>query len=386
MLTTNRFDLATLTTMKGGQMLPLDDATTVWSWRPEMSDDLRRKVHRAVFALAAVVAVSVAVAVLSPARFTIVVSVLIAGLGVFWWLEQRRFRATVVELGSDGTLRVADGRVSSTIDLATVDAIELRLRTSSGQSILSSTPRWTIEIAGPNSVLSHGLAQAVGLFNVDETAIRQLEAELRALAQRLGARLPADDIAGVPMSTHDGVGPEVAHADASSPGASPVPLDDRYEWRPPVSPKADRRRRWFRIGYIGAALLVAVLGASAAWGDWVGVVLSALTVPGLILLLCGGVDYAIGRARRFRIVVEDGVLRIEPGSSDRRIVVRGAKVAVEKRSQLVANGSSTQRTVRWHLEVVGADGVKLDRMFPSLGTTTSHDDYVALERELRRRT
>ena len=63
-----------------------------------------------------------------------------------------------------------------------------------------------------------------------------------------------------------------------------------------MSPKAERRRRWFRIGYVGAALLIAGIGIASAWGDWVGVVLSVITVPGLLLLCCGGIDYALGRA------------------------------------------------------------------------------------------
>ena len=39
----------------------------------------------------------------------------------------------------------------------------------------------------------------------------------------------------------------------------------------------------------------------------------------------------------------------------------------------------THRSVRWHLAVDSVDGASLRRMFPSLGTTTTHDDYVALE-------
>ncbi|MEL6892243.1 MAG: hypothetical protein AAFP84_11645, partial [Actinomycetota bacterium] len=94
-----------------------ETTTTTWSWSPEWSDDLRRKTTITVAVAAAVMIGSVVVAALSPARTTIVVTVMIVGIGVFWWLEHRRFRSTVVSLATDGVLHVADGRTSQTIDL-----------------------------------------------------------------------------------------------------------------------------------------------------------------------------------------------------------------------------------------------------------------------------
>ena len=360
---------------------------TTWTWRPEPSERLRRRVLLTTLILGGMIVGSIAIAVLSPARFSIVVAVMMAGIGVFWLLEHRRFRSTVVEVGADGVLRASDGKRSTSIDLTTADTIAVRLRTESGQSIAFSTPRWSIEIAGPNDAFSYGLAHAAGIFNPDDADIHRLEDGLRAEATRRGARLsesPAADTGAAPVDT-----PPSMIAGLQDPASGPTLTDPpatRFEWRPPVSPNADRRRRWFRIGYVGVALLIAVFGAASVWGDWVGVVLSALTVPGLILIFCGGVDYAIGRSRRFRIVVDNGVLTVEPGSDDRRIALRGAKVSVDKASQLTANANMTHRSVRWHLAVDSADGASLRRMFPSLGTTTTHDDYVALERELRRRT
>lgn len=360
-----------------------------WTWRPEPSERLRRRVLLTTLILGGMIVGSIAIAVLSPARFSIVVAVMIAGVGVFWLLEHRRFRSTVVEVGADGVLRAGDGKQSASIDLTTVDTIGVRLRQESGQSIALSTPRWTIEIAGPNDAFSYGIAHAAGLFNPDDADIQRLEDGLRAEATRCGARLsaaPAADAGAAPVAPPAPPSMIAALQDPPPGPALTDPPATRFEWRPPVSPKADRRRRWFRIGYIGVALLIAVFGAASVWGDWVGVVLSAVTVPGLILIFCGGIDYAIGRSRRFRIVVDNGVLTVAPGSDERGIALRGAKVSVDKATHLTANANMTHRSVRWHLAVDSADGASLRRMFPSLGTTTTHDDYVALERELRRRT
>lgn len=337
-----------------------------------MTDRLRRNVLITTMVLAAVTVGSIAVAALSPARFTIVVAFMIASIAVFWWKEHGRFRSTRVEVGADGVLRVDDGRRSSSIDLSTVDTIAVRKRTESGQSVLFTTPRWSIDVAGPDDVVSHPLAQAVGLFNADEDDLRELESGIRAHADRFGARLAGSPERGRPPG---------------EPGVAPTAsITGRFEWRPPVSPNADRRRLWYRIAYVGAAVAIAVLGITSAWGDWVGVVLSAITVPGIVLAFCGGIDSAIGRSRRFRIVVDDGVLTVEPGVGTSRIDLRGAAVRVDKTSHITTTADSQTRTVRWYLQVTGTDGSKLHRTFPSLGTTTTQDDYVALERELRRRT
>ena len=161
----------------------------VWSWAPTTTAALRRNVGLTSAAMALGIAIAVAIAVASPARFSIVVAFLIAGVALFWWIEHRQFRATRVEVDADGVLRVDDGRRSSSIDLSTVDTIAVRLRTESGQSIWLTTPRWSIEIAGPNGTLSHPLAQAVGLFNPDVDDLGALEAGLRAEAERFGAQI-----------------------------------------------------------------------------------------------------------------------------------------------------------------------------------------------------
>lgn len=164
--------------------------------------------------------------------------------------------------------------------------------------------------------------------------------------------------------------------------------DDRFEWRPPVSPRAERRRVWLRIGYVGFALVIAVIGVVSAWGDPVGVVLSAVTVPGLILLAGGAFDYVLGRNRRFRIVVDDGVLTVDRAGRERSIPLTGATVGVDTQSHLqtTPGSSAMTRTVFWMLTVRAPDGSELLQKFPGWGTTTRRDDYVALERELRQRT
>ena len=176
------------------------------------------------------------------------------------------------------------------------------------------------------------------------------------------------------------VGP-ARHHDRGMSGTS-----DRYEWRPPVSPKAGRRRIVFRIAYVGLALAIATYGGVSEWGDTVGVILTATTVPGIILVIGVAFDWFLGRVRKFRLVADDGVLHVYRGNGERTIALAGAEVSVDTRSHIQGTADGTTRTVNWVLSVRAADGSELAQQFPSFGTTTTHDAYVALERELRRRT
>lgn len=346
---------------------------TVWRWTPPVSDDLTRKVRMTAAVSAFVVIGVVAYAAVNPGRATIVVAALTVSIAFFWWQEHRRFRRTTVELSADGVLGVGDGRQSGRIDLATADTIHVRRRTQSGQAWTSMTPRWVIEVASADGVLTHRIAHAAGLFNLDEHELRGLEIELRTAAG-VTAAPPAQSTAPLPAAP----APEI---EAGS-GADHT----RFEWQPPRSPNADRRRLLFRIGYLGIALAIAVVGAVSEWGDPLGVVLTASTVPGIIVVIGASFDVVLGRVRRFRIVADDGVLHVFRGNGERTIPLTGARVAVDKRSHIHGSAQGTTRTVRWLLTVGAADGSTLVQQFPSFGTTTTHDDYVALERELRRRT
>ena len=348
-------------------------SSIVWSWTPPVSARLSRQVRLAAGFAAVLVLGVVAFAAIQPGRASIVVAVMTVTVVVFAWQEDRRFRRTTLELSADGTLRIDDGRQSGRILLASADSIAVRRRTESGQSWTSATPRWAIEIAGPDAVLSHRIAHAAGLFNIDEDELRGLEIELRAAA---GA-------------TADPSGRAVDERSATSaPGPATTSSTDRshFEWRPPRSPKSDRRRRTFRAAYVGAALAIAAFGIVSEWGDPVGVILTATTVPGIVLVIGGSFDFVLGRLRKFRLVVDHGVLHVFRGNGERTIALAGADVSVDTRSHHQGSADGTTRTVRWVLSVTASDGSTLVQQLPSFGTTTCYDDYVTLERELKRRT
>lgn len=361
-------------------------STAVWAWTPTITPKLQRNIRIVVLGLIAVIAVSAGLAIATPGRFVIVVTVGLAGLGIVWVLEHRQFSSTKVAVDSSGVLTITDGRSTESIDLARVDSVTVRLRTQAGGPI----PRWTIELLGPDVTLVRSIAHAAGLFNPDTADIEFLERGLVEQVERAsGRRISTTQQSGAstPAST-DLAPPSMTSAGAlngPAAGSLAAPIGE-FEWRPRVSPTADRRRRWYRIAYVGAALLVAVLAASSVWGDWVAVMLSALTVPGLILLFCGGLDYAIGRARRFRLFTENGVLHVDRGRTPRRIELRGATVVVDRQSHVTGSSTATTRTTQWMLTINAADGTALLQALPGFGTTTSEADYVELERELRRRT
>lgn len=360
-----------------------ENPDALWRWQPPLTDDLRRKLRTSTSLLVLVIAGAVVAAALSPTRWIIVLALLLAGIGVLWWVQHRRFRSTRLSIAPDGRLSIADNSQSATIELARVDTIAVRQRAAGGRSMLQPNARWSIELAGPDDSLSHEIALAGGLFNLDEKEILELERALRAQAAQHGARLSSNE-AATDASPQLGVAaPEQAAAAPIDAAASDTP----FEWRPPVSPGADRRRRWIRIGYLGCALVIAIFGGISARDDGIGaILLTALTVPGMIVLIGGAFDYMSGRARRFRLTVSGGVLCIDGHGAPAQIDLRGATVAVERRSALVQTGNGgSVRSASWWLEVRAADGEKLARMFPSWGTSTSQDDYVALERELRRR-
>ncbi|MEQ8435970.1 MAG: hypothetical protein RIB65_00650 [Ilumatobacter fluminis] len=350
-------------------------SSSVWHWSPPPSAELDRKVRKASIVAAVVVLGAVGYAALRPGRASIVVAVMVISIVGFGWQEHRRFRRTTVELSADGVLRIDDGRQSGQIGVSNADTINVRRRTESGQSWTSATPRWTIEVAGPDGVLSHRIAHAAGLFNVDEATLRDLELELQTAVGVSVARSAADDASSTPSKVS-----------STTPVDSTTSAGARFEWAPPRSPNADRRRVVFRTVYIGLALAVAAYGAASEWGDTVGVILTASTVPGIVLVIGASFDYFLGRVRRFRLVVDDGVLHVFRGSGERTIPLAGADVTVDTRSHIHGSADGTTRMVNWFLSVRAADGTELTQQFPSFGTTTTHDDYVALERELRRRT
>lgn len=353
-------------------------STIVWRWSPPPSGDLDRKVRVAAVMAAAAVLGVIGFAALRPGRAPIVVAVMTVTVVVFGWQEHRRFRRTTVELSADGVLRVGDGRQSAQIPVSNVDTVNVRSRRESGQGWTSFTPRWTIEVAAPDGVLSHRIAHAAGLFNLDEAALRALEVELRAA---VGASTAAR-----PTATRASSSPSMSVASTPADPIAPGDTSTTFEWRPPRSPNADRRRVAFRVGYVGLALAIAAYGAITEWGDTVGVILTASTVPGIILVIGGSFDYFLGRLRRFRLVADDGVLHVFRGSGERTIQLTGADVTVDTRSHIHGSAQGTTRMVTWILSVRAADGSQLLQQFPSFGTTTTHDDYIALERELRRRT
>ena len=117
-------------------------------------------------------------------------------------------------------------------------------------------------------------------------------------------------------------------------------------------------------------------------------IISAAAVPGFLLLVGVAFDLVLGRNRRFVISVDQGTLTVRSGfGKESATTLPGATVMIDVRSHAVADGrGGTTRTTRWYLTVDRPDGAQLVRQFPSLGVTTTSEDYALLERELRSRT
>jgi len=309
--------------------------------------------------------------------------------------EHRRFLSTVVAVDGAGTLMVQDSRRTSTVPLGGLDMIDVSER-SGGPSRMEA--EWVVEAAGPGHTMQHRIAAPGGLWQTPPAQVDTLRTELQRQATMFGARLDPSlrrdgggDAPPGPAATDQAqVATTVMPAAAPPPPAGWVSAGElaNFEWRPPVAANAHARRRNFRIGYIAVtAAFMAIAAYSERDSGLAGMLLSAAVAPGILLTFCLIADWAIGRSRRFVLRVVDGVLQV-PGSRSglQTIALKGAQLSIDEVTTTTHSGGTTGRSTNTVLRVTGADGSSLQRQFPSLGVKTTRVDYLALERELRRRT
>ncbi len=351
---------------------PTGTATPVWEWTPPSSDDVTRKIRRVVAGMAAAIAVVVALAIVSQSRFTIVLAVLVVSIGVFWLLEHRRFMSTRCVIDADGTLTMSDSRSTVAIDVAEAESVEIRRRSSGGGGV-SATGRWSIEIVGSAGAVHHTMANVAGAFNLPEDDVRALEHELRSHV--LGTD-PVPD----PTTSVAAVVSSLAAPQYQRPA-------ERYEWAPRLSPNADRNRWLLRAAFIIPAVGIALYAVVAYREEGVvAVLLSAATVPGMLLLGAWALDRAMAKGRTFRVNAEAGQLHVGVPGKAKTVPLAGSKIAIELRNQTTHSSNGTAvHTTRWDLDVATASGDEHRFPFPSFGTVTNRDDYIQLERELQQR-
>ena len=147
--------------------------------------------------------------------------------------------------------------------------------------------------------------------------------------------------------------------------------------------------------FYGGVLALAIGIAINAWSNdesVLDIVLSTVTVPALLLLVGGGIDFAASTGRAMRLVVDNGVLhvvkrRVRGGEETvAAIALRGADVNIDRRSGTMHTNTGLTRSTWWELSVTTPDGERLVRRLPGHGTATTERDLVELEHELRRRT
>lgn len=363
----------------------------VWRWAPAVDERLKAKIQRSTVFLVCLTALFAVLAATVELRVWGVITLLVAAIGLLAYGEHRRFVSTVVGVNRDGTLVVRDARSTSSVALAAVDMVDVTER-SGGASRMET--EWVIQAAGPAQTMQHRLGAPGGLWQTPPAQIAALRTELQTQAVAAGAQLD-------PTLRHEATlspppDPSTAQTTvmpAATPPPSPPPPTGwvsaeelaRFEWSPPVAPNAVRRRQRFRAGYITVTVLLMGVAAFSVRDDGVAaMVLSALVAPGILLAICLALDWAIGRARRFVLTVADGVLEV-PGarSGASSIALHGSQVSID---QVTSPGHDTTTSpTNTLLRVTAADGSRLQRQFPSFGVTTTRDDYLALERELRRR-
>lgn len=373
----------------------------VWQWTPTIDDRLKLKIRRSVVLVCCLTALFAVLAVTVELRLWGVMTLMMIAIGLMGHAEHRRFVSTVVGVDTTGTLVVRDARSTSSAALAAVDMIDVTERSGGAHRMESE---WVVEAAGPAQTMQHRLGAPGGLWQAPPTQIDALRHELRRQAVAAGARLDpglrpdaADSVQSPPFEPPPDpstVATTVMPA-AVPPPSPPAPAGwvspeelARFEWRPPVAATATRRRQLFRFGYITVTALLMVVAAFSVREDGVAaMVLSALVAPGIVFVLCLGLDWAIGRSRRFVLTVTDGVLAVPASRSGvDHIALRGSQVSIDEVRSSTHTGTTTTTSTSTVLRVVGADGSKLERRFPSFGVTTTRNDYLALERELRRRT
>ena len=159
-------------------------------------------------------------------------------------------------------------------------------------------------------------------------------------------------------------------------------------WHPRLSPNADRNRRLLRASFGLPAIAIAIYAVVAYRDEGiVAVLLSALTVPGILVAIGAGLDWAARRGRSFRLIADAGILHIGQPGKERALPLAGSTVSIELVNETAYTGSGRAvHGTRWQLHHTAPDGEVRRVPFPSFGTATTREDYIALERELQQRT
>lgn len=364
-----------------------------WRWTPsgdpEASASARRWLIGGVLALIAIVGW----AALAPSRFSIVIAVIALATAGLNAAGHQRWRTFFVEVDAAGTLRFPSRSGTHEVRLADIAEIDVRSQPVARHSIAVFLPseRWMLSAAGAAGALAEPLPQAAGLGPLPDVSAERLRERLQAARDAAAGTRP-------PAATSDALRPDTAGAGAATHFASVA--DDangsaetlrggRFEWRPPVHPSVARRDRWFLIAGVGAPALLAIGVALTTWrddGSAVDIAMSAIPVPGFLILCAVGWLALRRRMRRFEVVVDNGVLQVSGLGAPKSIPLSGATVTVDAVSSTVYTGSTTSRVTSKILRVQAPDGSELRQQLPQIGVRLSEEACAALEFELRRRT
>ena len=354
-----------------------------WQWQLELTDNDTRKSNQLAVALGVAAAVCIGIAVVTAARYWIVLAFMVATICFIG--RQATTRLRTLQAHVDGpVLTLQDKRETTTIDLRNVETIELRERNS------RTAQRWVLEAAGDGVVTVHQLPVLEGYLALDEQSLLPLRSAIEHYHQwyrgQAPSAAPTSSAAEAATAVMAPVATESLYEPAVVAGASagaPVRPRDDFEWRPPLHPNAERNRRRVLISTLVIAAAIAAIAVQQNWGDLVGILLSVAVVPGIVLLLGLGCWYAYTPGQKFRLSTTAGQLQVWRGDTLKKTVpLAGATdlvvdVSHNRNHQTNTNSSHT------YVRVVTASGSEQILLPSSLGVHITPEERVRLERALR---
>jgi hypothetical protein len=357
--------------------------TPVWEWRFPEIEGARAKEwgHRLVtLGLGAVLAIWVAAGLVGAPgdiRFLAVVSFMLVALGVLGVRDSQRARSTSVSVDHHGILRVADRAATAMVDLRDATEVAVRRRNH------STSWRWAIEVVTPAGGWHAEVRPIATIWNQPEAVMAALETELSDQLSRLDRTVPSAPVASPQDSASS---PHEPTSASVSPGRSGGGASvERFEWRPPRAPHAQRNRRRVRAGFGAAALAVAILAAVSEWDSGVVAVLASMFVPVLLGVIGFGFDCGYRIGTRFGVSLDSESLVIDRWLRSPSVIPRSEieTVAIDLRREV--SGSDADGS-KWFLIVYRIDGDT--RPIPlglGFGSRFTRNDAIALEAELRNR-
>lgn len=343
--------------------------TTVFEWQPEITDHLRtrerftRLVTFGAGGVSAIWGIGAATGlILGDARYLIVLGLMLVTIGILGLGPSRSLRSTRVHVDGNGTLHVTDDEVSTVIDLRIASELAVRRRQARPQW------KWSIEVIHCEGAWHTTLAPLASYWNLDETSIRSLEADLQRW-----------------MTWANG-----GSAPAPTPAApwAPTPTPTEFVWRPADQPNRERNRNRLRLGTIGLALVIAIAATISEAENGLSAVLFSMFVPVLVLIIGFGVDRVYDAGRKFSVRMDSFGLTVLGARGNISMVPRAEIVRpyVVLREQLVASGSTSTRSSNWFLGVERSSGDPIEWLLPTkLGTRFDQNDAMLLEAAIRQR-